>query len=112
MTCDGFAFIVAVDRQLDFSQMDSHALPFTVSSGCHCFPLARLQHSQANAAHMLGACLVSAIDTACNRCCAVVVEVVVEGAVTCTKSLLFEKQRVVKKGESVEDIKVGLTISA
>ena len=61
---------------------------------------------------MLSACLVSAVDTTCDRCCAVVVEVVVEGAVARAEALFFKEERVVEKGEGVEYIEIGLPISA
>lgn len=72
----------------------------------------RLQHGQANTTHVLDACLVPTVDATCDRCCTVVVQVIVEGTITCSKALVLEEEWVVKKSEGVEDIKVGLVRSA
>ena len=61
---------------------------------------------------MLGARLVAGIDAARDLRGAVVVEVVVEGAIASAEALLLEEIRVVKKRQRVEDVKVGLSMLA
>lgn len=48
------------------------------------------------------------VDASGNQCCAVVVEVVVQLAVTSTEFLLLQEERVVEQSESIQDVELGL----
>jgi hypothetical protein len=52
--------------------------------------------------------LCSRIDTTWNRRGAVVVEIVVQRAVTGTVELLLKEQRIIEEGQAVKDVEVGL----
>jgi len=69
-----------------------------------------LQHDDANTSHPLLVGLVLLVDSTGDRCAAVVVEVIVELAIAGAELELFEEQRVVVEGESVEDIEFGLCV--
>lgn len=71
-----------------------------------------LQHDQSHSAHGLGAGPVGLIDSTTERRGAVVVEVVVQVAVTGAELLLVEEMGVVEEGEGVEHVELGLNKSA
>jgi hypothetical protein len=70
-----------------------------------------LQHNQSDSAHVFRTRLVPRIDTTGDGRRAVVVEVVVQRSVACAKLLIFEEERVVEEGESVEDVEASLVTS-
>lgn len=67
-----------------------------------------LEHDNTDTAHVLIRRQVLVVDSARDKRRTVVVKVVVQLAVSCTKLLLLEEQRVVEKGKSIQDIEFGL----
>lgn len=67
-----------------------------------------LQHDQSNPTHRFRARPVVRVDATTERRRAVVVEIVVQVAITGTELLLVEEVRVVEQGECVEYVEVGL----
>lgn len=74
-------------------------------------PFRPLKHNDTNTSHLRGIGQVLLIDSSLDRGRAVVIDVVVKLAITSTEFKLLEEERVVVKGECVEDIEFGLALS-
>ena len=71
-------------------------------------PSRPLKHNNTNTAHLRRIRQVLLIDSSLDRRRTVVIDIVVELAITSTEFELLEEERVVVKGECVEDIEFGL----
>lgn len=71
-----------------------------------------LQHDHTNASHLLLVRQVALIDSTGNRCCTVVVDIIVKLAITSAELELFEEEGVVVDSESVENVEFGLGLLA
>jgi len=101
--------------------LDAHSIAYhiisCIQSSCvqsnqsSCRPTFFLQHDQSNAAHVLGTRLVPRIDAAANRRRAVVVQVVMQRAISGAELLFLEEERVIEQREGVEDIEASLVTS-
>ena len=71
-------------------------------------PSRPLKHNNTNTAHLRRIRQVLLIDSSLDRRRTVVIDVVVKLAITSTEFELLEEERVVVKGECVEDVEFGL----
>ena len=67
-----------------------------------------LQHDQPNPAHMLRTRLIPRINPARNRRSAVIVQIVMQRAISRAEALLLQEQRIIQKRERIEDIEARL----
>lgn len=70
-----------------------------------------LEHHDTDAAHLLLVRQVLVVDSTRHRSRAVIVQVEVKLAIASAELQLFEEQRVVMQGESVENVEVGLKLN-